>query len=1091
MDRESLFKHLNHRYCSKHEMLSRIPLGVQPDALWQELLQHRRTQSTALPIYAPNGNPYWYVTTDRMIAASEKIVETLYTDGADFDPFTEPPPVVTLEESFFTSYVEGAQITMQAAMDFLASGEQPRDIEEQMIANNRMAGKFATENLYRGIDTEFLRGLAYLLTDGMDNGGQDYRMTDDAEYAGTGGEQFSFPPAATIPDRIEALCAYLASPQSHPLIKAGVAQGYMQILQPFPEGSDRIGRILSSMILLRAGYTFFSDVSLSALIARKSYAYYEATANILREDNGGDLTYFLEFFMELLSRAVDERALRQQRREEQDLQTEQQLARTALTAPAIPPPDSLPDEPVGDPPKQPELPPAAVETPGKEEEGDLLDGFFTVPAQEPDAKPVLLQNRVPERSMEQIRELLLEAANNRGANIRRCAEMLLGYFNQGKQFFTRKEIAEDCGFDPSQTSDMITQFRSKGIIRKEEATNKKQGLYCFNVRESALLQNSDPHSAEHTEGHSPLDSFPTVSVQESDEPAPASDNRITETNMDYIRELLIKCKESYGERLKKCSILLLDFLDQGKYTFTQADIAAGCDLESKQSANMILHLRSKGIIESCRKWEGSYMLYRFRTDQLSPVLQCTDHVAEKDDLLDDPGDAAQAQHAKISLRRVRNKLYDLTESSGSVFRVGARHLLNLMDAGMETFTIDDFLETPYISGKRLNNFITHMKAKSLIESCGEREENRHMAYRFSTSMPPLTEDDYDPDLLEIVRQLRESSGSQKDRRIGCALFANLPQGIIMSQDYPDYKDTAKMASDMSLAEQMGLVTKIKPYVYRINRQRSYLLPSLSRTQTAVLSQTFECFDNSWFSLQDAYDTLALKRTKICATIHQLVQLNIAECQEGKRNTYRLLVNPTDYPALFGRKADGQETEKSGLELITQASKTEQQSLYEMPYSDEYYAMLDALEQSADTPDRRLAQVLRQCLDKGYVVRDDYLQQGYTENQWGKDMEMALALGLVRSGGRGKRTLNRTVDFARDELRPHLKRAISAIYETFGDQIFSCEMFTATLNYSMSRTYASLHNLALLKVVDQTDTEYGRQYRLLVNPADNPEWFDAA
>ena len=85
----------------------------------------------------------------------------------------------------------------------------------------------------------------------------------------------------------------------------------------------------------------------------------------------------------------------------------------------------------------------------------------------------------------------------------------------------------------------------------------------------------------------------------------------------------------------------------------------------------------------------------------------------------------------------------------------------------------------------------------------------------------------------------------------------------------------------------------------------------------------------------------------------------------------------------------------------------------------------------------------------------------------------------------------TIDFARDELRPHLKRAISAIYETFGDQNFSCEMFTATLNYSASRTYASLHNLALLKVVDQTDTEYGRQYRLLVNPADNPEWFDAA
>ena len=91
----------------------------------------------------------------------------------------------------------------------------------------------------------------------------------------------------------------------------------MIILRPFPEGNERLGRVLSSMILLRAGYAFFSDVSLSALIARKSYGYYEAMANILREENGGDLTYFLEYFLELLSRAVDERRLRMTQREEQ------------------------------------------------------------------------------------------------------------------------------------------------------------------------------------------------------------------------------------------------------------------------------------------------------------------------------------------------------------------------------------------------------------------------------------------------------------------------------------------------------------------------------------------------------------------------------------------------------------------------------------------------------------------------------------------------------------------------------------------------------------------------------------------------------
>ena len=38
MNREKLFKNLEKRYTSKRDMISRIPLGVNPDSLWQELL---------------------------------------------------------------------------------------------------------------------------------------------------------------------------------------------------------------------------------------------------------------------------------------------------------------------------------------------------------------------------------------------------------------------------------------------------------------------------------------------------------------------------------------------------------------------------------------------------------------------------------------------------------------------------------------------------------------------------------------------------------------------------------------------------------------------------------------------------------------------------------------------------------------------------------------------------------------------------------------------------------------------------------------------------------------------------------------------
>ena len=97
MDRERLFRYLEDRYASKRDMVSRIPLGIQPDALWQELINRRRSKSTVLPLTNAKGVPYWYVTTDRMVAASEKIIEAMYEENREIDPYTAAAPVSPLE----------------------------------------------------------------------------------------------------------------------------------------------------------------------------------------------------------------------------------------------------------------------------------------------------------------------------------------------------------------------------------------------------------------------------------------------------------------------------------------------------------------------------------------------------------------------------------------------------------------------------------------------------------------------------------------------------------------------------------------------------------------------------------------------------------------------------------------------------------------------------------------------------------------------------------------------------------------------------------------------------------------------------------
>lgn len=79
---------------------------------------------------------------------------------------------------FFTSFVEGAQIPLQEAMDFLQRGTEPESIQEQMIWNNRRAWAELSATIYRPLDGDFVRTLAFMLTDEMDGCAEDYRQVD-------------------------------------------------------------------------------------------------------------------------------------------------------------------------------------------------------------------------------------------------------------------------------------------------------------------------------------------------------------------------------------------------------------------------------------------------------------------------------------------------------------------------------------------------------------------------------------------------------------------------------------------------------------------------------------------------------------------------------------------------------------------------------------------------------------------------------------------------------------------------------------------------------------------------------------------------
>ena len=263
MDRETLIQYFEQNYISKRSVLPWLPLGMNPDAVWEELQKRRKAKCTMLPIHGAGGEPCWYVTTESMIAASERVVEEFMA----YQPSMETPSLAPPEENYYTSLLEGLEVNTEDALQFLLSDSEPASPEEQILHNNRYAMAFAEMNLYHPLDSRFIRTLAEIVTTNMENGGGQLRQTDSIRVESMGDEPYTVLPARYVPDYMGEISAYLADPSVHPMIKAGIIQAWVLMVRPFTEGNERIARVLSLVVLHRAGYSFFSDVSFSSLIS--------------------------------------------------------------------------------------------------------------------------------------------------------------------------------------------------------------------------------------------------------------------------------------------------------------------------------------------------------------------------------------------------------------------------------------------------------------------------------------------------------------------------------------------------------------------------------------------------------------------------------------------------------------------------------------------------------------------------------------------------------------------------------------------------------------------------------------------------------
>ena len=160
------------------------------------------------------------------------------------------------------------------------------------------------------------------------------------------------------------------------------------------------------------------------------------------------------------------------------------------------------------------------------------------------------------------------------------------------------------------------------------------------------------------------------------------------------------------------------------------------------------------------------------------------------------------------------------------------------------------------------------------------------------------------------------------------------------------------------------------------------------------------------------------------------------------------------------------------------------------YSDAIMDLITELENSQSSQkDRRIGRIIRSCLPKGNVTKQDYIAAG-EETKWNVDMLFATSLGLLKKVSSSEYTIMTEMDPAGMKLRTAQKYTLSALYDLFGDGMFSAEMAVAHLDYSSAHLSGILHQFTWMKLLDCTQNEDNTySYQLNVNPTDNPECFE--
>jgi Fic family protein len=217
-----------------------------------------------------------------------------------------------MEESIFSSMIEGATTTRVKAKEMLRKGKKPSNKSEQMILNNYKTILYISEQKDAEISSAKLFEIHRLVTENTleeENIGV-FRNSNDVMVMNqiTGEIVHTPPPFEELDELMKLFCDFFnTNPKEnfiHPIVKASILHFLIGYIHPFVDGNGRTARALFYWYLLKNGYWLTEYLSISRVILKTKTQYEKAY--IYSEIDEMDVSYFIHYQVKVLTQAFED-----------------------------------------------------------------------------------------------------------------------------------------------------------------------------------------------------------------------------------------------------------------------------------------------------------------------------------------------------------------------------------------------------------------------------------------------------------------------------------------------------------------------------------------------------------------------------------------------------------------------------------------------------------------------------------------------------------------------------------------------------------------------------------------------------------------